>query len=298
METQNLNHFQNQHKRFLSFIKVLVDKFKPEQIYSFGKNYALNEIDSCFVKHNTNGQYHYFLLMVTESRTKIEHEVQDFVNSKFGFGSMTVLVHGKEIIAEALAGNNRFFNTVCSKGQIVYSQNGMVEPEFISPFIPTQSAEKALKHLYHRMELANGFLAGADECLNNDHFNVCTFMLHQVVEQACIALIRVHLAYRCELHNLQRLLRLCKCFSDKPIKMLLSGTTEDERLFDILLTSYSGARYRDNFDVSREDAELLFYKISAFLTLAKVMCNEKIEALTKEVEVYKEQNQESEASHE
>lgn len=290
-------HFQSQQKHFSSFIKVMVEKFSPEQIYCFGKKLVLNEESGCFIDDNTDVQYHYFLLVITESNTRIEHEMQEFANTRFIFGSMTVLAHGKQTIAEAVAGNNRFFKTVFSKAQLIYCHDGMANAELIPPFIPTRSAIKAQKHFDYRIALADGFLTGACECLNNEQFNVCVFMLHQVVEQSCIGLIRVYLAYRSDIHNLHRLLRLCSSFSDKPTKMFLSGSKEDERLFDILIKSYSSARYRDNFNVSVEDAGLLFNRVTAFVALVKEMCDHKIETLKQEAELYKQLIQESEASN-
>lgn len=83
------------------------------------------------------------------------------------------------------------------------------------------------------MPLADGFLMCASECLENEQYGICAFMLHQAVEQACICLVRVHIAYRSKFHNLYRLLRLCQCFSERPFQLFLS-TPEDERLFDVL----------------------------------------------------------------
>lgn len=294
METQT-SHLQHQH--FSSFIKVLAEKYNPQQIYCFGKQVVLRDKSGCFIEGDTDAKYHYYLLMVTESSIRIERTVQDFASSKFKSGTITILVHGKEAIWEALNANNRFFNTVFCSAQMVYSYDGLLNPELISPFIPSQSAVKAEKHFIHRMSLAEGFLAGASGCLIKEQFSVAVFLLHQVVEQTCIALIRVHLAYRAEIHNLQRLLSLCSCFSDKPEAQFLSGNKENERLFDILLRSYSSARYRDNFKVLVEDAKLLFHHVEDFVILAKEMCGQKIAALSKEAELYRQLRQESEACH-
>ncbi|WEK20020.1 MAG: HEPN domain-containing protein [Candidatus Pedobacter colombiensis] len=184
--------------------------------------------------------------------------------------------------------NNRFFITVCSTATLIYSHNGMTTFDFPNRFIPTEAAIKARAHFNHRMILADGFLTGAHECIITEQHNVCVFMLHQVVEQTCIALIRVHLAYRSDIHNLHRLLRLCCCFSDAPIKMFLSGSPDDERLFEILLKSYSAARYKDTFNVSEDDSWLLYNKVTEFVALAKVMCEENIAQLAQQAMRYNE----------
>jgi len=125
----------------------------------------------------------------------------------------------------------------------------------------------------------------ASECLAKEQFGICAFMLHQSVEQACICLVRVHIAYRSEFHNLYRLLRLCQCFSERPFQLFMS-TPEDERLFDVMAKSYSGSRYKDDFTVSRQDAERLYQRVASFILLVKEMCDEKIELLAQEASLH------------
>lgn len=225
---------------------------------------------------------------VTESNTRIDHEVQDFSNSHYRKGSVTILCHGEEAILEAIQDNNRFFISIYGTAQLLYSKDGLTQFDFDMQFIPTDSAIKAKEYLSHRMPLAEGFLQGAGECLNHQQFTVCVFLLHQVVEQCCIALINVNVAYRCEVHNLNRMLNLCRCFSNKPVKLFLSGNPEDQRLFDILVKSYSQARYGNTFLVHANDAKHLFHRVSAFLAMTKIMCDRKIEKLENEVVLYQQ----------
>lgn len=82
-------------------------------------------------------------------------------------------------------------------------------------------------------------------------------------------------------------LRLCSTFSYAPIKLFLSGSPEDERLFEILLKSYSGARYKSNFLVLADDAQVLYSKTVVFVALAKQMCNEKIARFEQQAMLYK-----------
>lgn len=294
METLTTIQLQNQQKDFSLLIKSLVEKFKPEKIYCFGRNTVFNAKRNCFIESDPEIRCHYFLLVVTEKLTRIEHDIQQYANSIFSAGTVTILAHGKQAVTAALTANSRFFNTVCSGAQIVYSRNCILDRETIQPFIPTQAGIKALKHFNHRMEMADGFLTGANECLIEGQFNVCVFMLHQAVEQVCIALIKIHLAYRTDVHNLYRLLRLCNCFSDVPSKMLFqSGIRNDIRLFDLLVQSYSATRHKDNFIIEESDAHAIFNKVMAFVPVAKEMCKQKIAALDQQAETYRALKKES-----
>jgi HEPN domain-containing protein len=297
METQFLQSGQLQKENFSAFIKELVQKFKPEQIYCFGKNIDFKVNHGCFKKNHSSESYHYFLLMVTESVTRIEHEVQDFANSLYPFGKITILAHGKETIAEAIKANNKFFITVYNDGQILYSRDGMVQPFQTVSLIPTQGAVKAQKHYNHRFPLATGFLKSSKECLTNQHYNLSAFMAHQVVEQCCIALIRIHLAYRSDIHNLHRQLRLCDSFSPAPSSLFLSDRDDDKRLFEIIVKSYSAARYKDDFRVEQADAEQIFSRVSTFLKLTEIMCGDKIKSLAAVAESYIQLKKESEVDY-
>ncbi|WP_158799532.1 HEPN domain-containing protein [Pedobacter sp. L105] len=288
METQTLSPALNHANYFKTFIRSLVDKFQPLQIFCFAKSTSFKELQGCFTDQQSKYNCNYCLLVVTESITRIDYEAQDFSNYHYQHGNITILCHGLENINDAIKANNRFFMTVCTKGQLIYSYDGMGNMDCSNVFIPTQSAVKAIKHLSHRMPLADGFFNGAGECLSKEQFTVCVFMLHQVVEQCLIALIRVHLAYRSEIHNLGRMLGLSTAFSDRPLKMFLSGSAEDKRLFEVLTKSYSGARYASTFKVNEEEAKAIYQKVAAFKVMTLEMCQQKIEYLDKEATNYKE----------
>ncbi|MGQ7855505.1 HEPN domain-containing protein [Pedobacter sp. WC2501] len=173
----------------------------------------------------------------------------------------------------------------------------MVQPFQAIGLIPTQGAVKAQKHYNHRFPLATGFLKSAKECLTNQHYNLSAFMAHQVVEQCCIVLIRVYLAYRSDIHNLYRQLRMCDSFSPAPSRLFLSGIEEDKRLFDIMVKSYSAARYKDDFKVDQADAEQIFTRVSTFLKLTEIMCGDKIKSLAKVAESYTQLKKEREVDY-
>jgi len=264
---------------FNDFIEKLVSKFQPLQIFSFSKNSLIKTNQSCFIKETSELQCNHCLLLVTASTTRIDYEVQDFANLHYQQGTITVICHSKHCIEKAIAANSSFFIRLYAEAELIYNHNGMLSIDKAPAYIATDAAEKAQKHYEHRFSVAEGFYLGASECLQNwQQHAVCVFMLHQAVEQLCIGLIRVHLAYRAEFHNLNRLLHLCACFSQAPLQ-LFTATAEDRRLFNILTKSYSDARYRASFTVSQKDAIALCDKVSDFTALATRLCEEKIAEL-------------------
>lgn len=291
MKMQTLSPAAEHAIYFQKFIKSLVDKYQPLQIYCFSKSVALVDTKGCFLDQESQYNCNYCLLLITESLTRIDHEVQDFSNFHYQQGIITILCHGKESILNAIKANNRFFITACNAGQLIYSHDGMTDQDYSALFIPTHAATKAIKHFSYRILIAEGFLNGAAECISKGQFTVSTFMLHQAVEQCCITLIRIHLAYRSEIHNLKRMLGICRVFSEKPYQLFLAGNPEDQRLFELLLKSYSGARYAHAFSVTEKDAVILFDKVSSFFDLTKTLCKDKIEKLDHEATAYQELKQ-------
>lgn len=285
MELSKLSPEANHAFHFREFIQRLAQKFEPLQIFSFSKNTFTRNTEGCFNESPVHFKCDYCLLVVTETATRIDYEMQDFANTYYRYGTITIICHGRQSVMDAIEHNSRFFISVLTTGKLLYSKDGVFDIDLIPQFIPTKGAIKALKHYNHRMPLADGFLMCASECLEKEQYGICAFMLHQAVEQACICLVRVHIAYRSEFHNLYRLLRLCTCFSERPFQLFLS-TPEDERLFDVMAKSYSGSRYKDDFTVSRQDAESLYQRLASFLFLVKKMCDEKIELLAQEASLH------------
>ena len=270
---------------FRAFIQRLAQKFEPLQIFSFSQHSYSHTSQGCFNDNLYYFKCDYCLLAITETATRIDYEMQDFANADYQHGTITIIGHGRQSVIEAVQQNSRFFISVLSCGKLCYCKDGLLDHDPIPAFIPTKGAIKAIRHYERRIPLADGFLMCASECLEKQKFGICAFMLHQAVEQTCICLLRVHIAYRSEFHNLYRLLRLCTCFSEKPLQLFLS-TAEDERLFKLMAKSYSASRYKDDFTVYRQDAERLYQRVASFILLAKKMCNEKIELLAKSASDY------------
>jgi len=281
METQTAKHSHSQLSYLQNFIELLVEKYRPLRVVCFGRTSSTKQNIGCFMEPWEKEHCHHFLLMVTESATRIEHEVQDFANGHFLDLDITIIVHGQKNVEAAIEANSRFYCTVFEHGELLYKSDGLFMERPVS-YVAIRAEEKAREHMYNRIPLAHGFITGATKCIEEEQFNVSVFMLHQAVEQCCIALIRIFIGYRSDVHNLYRLLRLCASFSSMPSQFFLNGNKDDEELFDVLVKSYSAARYNDSFDIEPEIAGQLLRKVSTFFRLAKRMCKSKVEQLERE----------------
>lgn len=271
-----------QAKEFKNLIRLIAEKYQPYQIILFAEKTRLEQAESCFQNIDTVQRFDCCLLIITQHTRRVLHDVQDFCNMHFEFGEITTLCHGKQAIQDAVYSYNRFFTTVLKTGKVLYSIDGMGIADFILPDELPRDIGTASIQFEKRYALATAFLSGADVCLKNDQYAICTFLLHQVVEQCCIAMITLFMQYRSDIHHLHRLLKLCRCFSDDPYNHYLASGSERKKLFELLTRSYSRARYSETFSVKKEDAVQLYTLGRDFATLTKKLCNKKLEALTTE----------------
>ncbi|MBB6611538.1 HEPN domain-containing protein [Pontibacter sp. Tf4] len=260
-------------------VAKLVQQFQPEKIICFGCISSKKDSYSCFAEATDESCNHYFLLVVTAAGKRIEHDVQSYATNHFKKGKVTVLAHRHETIEKALSRQSRFFCRAFREGALLYVASGFVTMPALPDVCPRKAAEKAITHFYNRFDLAQGFFCAAENALENGYFNCAVFLMHQVVEQSCRALIRVHMAYRSDIHHLGRLLDLCCCFSPEPARVFAGNTPEDTRLFSILAKSYLEGRYKDEFQVDEADARQLYRKVKYFMELTRDLCFKEIEVL-------------------
>lgn len=144
----------------------------------------------------------------------------------------------------------------------------------------------ALSHSFENARNASGFLHSASICIRNEKFfESGVFSLHQAVEHACIAIIKVYTDYRIDLHNIARLLNLCRFISERPTHLFLPCDQESERLFQTLPDSYGNARYKEDFKIDETDAINILEKVAAFVELAENICLDWINNLRTELQV-------------
>lgn len=255
-------------------LEKLVKKYDMEQVFCFAKNTVNTITSGCFLGNAHNFNCHYFLLIITDGTSNITHHVQEFANNNFDCGKVTIIVHARETVKDALQKKNIFFSNAVGGGQLLYAKNGLMLKQEVSIDEAT-TIEKELKamHRYmHRYELAEIFRDCALDCINKDHYKAALFLLHQSMEQCCKALLNVYLDYKPDIHRLGRLIDLTLCFSDEPYALFPRRTEEEKRLFTVLQNSYTQARYNDSFKVTAVDVNLIYNQVIEFLYVTKDLC--------------------------
>lgn len=257
-------------------VAALVARYQPVWICCFGYRHARQGLMNCFDGGASSSCSHYFLLMVTTGRLRLEHEAQEYLNSHFPELELTLLVHGEETVMEQLQAGNWFFSRVLQQAEKCYSQDGKW---LDAPLTLTDELASSSCFTY-RLEMVQGFFKGAQAMAAEGYTPVALFLLHQCTEQALSALIRVFLNYRSDIHSLSRLMKLCLCFTTMPLEVFPQHSEADKHLFALLQRSYSETRYRDGFEVKRDDFLLLQQRVKTLMDRMEQLCGDKLNVKT------------------
>jgi HEPN domain-containing protein len=187
----------------------------------------------------------------------------------------TVLVHGIEAIAAKLKEGHRFFSSLLQRGEVLFDSQAfsLTVPRSIPLAVSNIEAYWTKRH-----DLANHFFQGATHALSEGWNDQAVFMLHQAVEHACTALIKVYLGYRASSHKLSMLLSMLENFSLHSITVFPRITPEEIRLFTVLEKGYSHSQVRRKVFRFNRTVDALRMEVEEFLQIARALFNKKVQA--------------------
>lgn len=97
-----------------------------------------------------------------------------------------------------------FNNSIYTKAKLLYQMDNSLP---MTPYQNIPMKDLSL-HKDQAYNSAKGFLASAELHQLRNEFKLCAFMLHQAIEQFCLANILTHLGLNPKTHNLDKLYRL------------------------------------------------------------------------------------------
>jgi len=273
---QNFSMLYKQAEDHLQqIVSLLSQQEEIEKIICFGNRASGEILMSCFATPSAQLTVHYFLLVITNGNERREHLLQDYVNAHFKGGKITLLSHRKETVENALKAGKPFFHLVYRHGKLLYATDGLLNHSSIGFTVPLSDTEQLRREYLIGYTLSKGFLRSAEDAWEKEDLRIAMFLLHQAMEQACNMLIGVYMHYRSELHNLGRLLDISLCFFASS-DLYPRQRTGDELMFKILQSSYSEARYKQNFEVSYSEAKRILDEVAVFIDMVEMACLRKL----------------------
>jgi len=263
---------------FNELISLLVTEFEPLQIYQFAQWNHQESCNSVFAEAQQEEQTVHYLMVITEDGANRENEIQDFVDSHFIAAKVMIYTHRQEIVQQNLATSNGYFSAVLKNALLCYAKEEFSFNEEIREPNSKKWLGKAMVHWRNRNRMAQGFSEAAEHALECGHERICLYLLYQAIEQACVGLIWVFMAYKIESRNIKRLLYTCCCFSQAPLQHFM-GTLENQKLLEVMMESYGRIRHEDDFSLGGKSIYRFVELVQSFLELADSLCKERFQLL-------------------
>lgn len=243
--------------------------------------FALQRFDvqrtHCFAPKVNKKWFHVDILLVyNDSEQRCPPDILHLANSV----AMDELQYAAVVMpyAEAmqnLADGETFVCTVFQQGAVLHSRTNVLPPRKV--FVCHETLLLQTREGWRRwFNNSCQFMDCASYCLMEDKFNMAVFMVHQAVEQACKAMLKVMLHMRPSTHNLAWMLKLCRTLAPEISSVFPRDNPEDKTLFNLLKSSYMDSRYAADFSVNEEEAWTLYYRASTLLQIAGKLCNKRI----------------------
>jgi len=109
-------------------------------------------------------------------------------------------------------------------------------------------------------------------------YKIAAFELHQAVERFYGAVTLVFINYRFRTHDIQRLGIKAVSYNGEFAKVFPRETDEQRKLFNLLRKAYIDARYKDSYEITKEQLEQLAPCVRKLHEVTERICKEKIES--------------------
>ncbi|MFB2118017.1 HEPN domain-containing protein [Parapedobacter sp. 2B3] len=281
-----LSHLpEDKQKEILAAVEIIKEEARPEKIILFGSHATGKWVDSSYVEDGIKLSYisDYDLLIVLSDDNKqeegqivshIENRCNDF------HGIVSPIAHTISYINHGLSFGQFFFMRIIDEGILLYDSGNV---EFVKPKILTSEEQKKKAQDYFDLWFPNGddFLLGANFYLSRNKYRLCAFSLHQAAENFYATALLVFEGYKPSMHGLQKMRNYSKHLSDELYGLFLTPPEDNHEyyLFDLLKRGYIEARYKPNYNITREECEELIAKLTRMKEIVERICREKIDSL-------------------
>lgn len=223
------------------------------------------------------GRAYDLLVLTTGQEKRPMHEFESLIyNRCHDFVPVTVSVHRWGTIHHLLSNGNIFFSQLCKPERLIYDSGEKELPD-VNLIKPEIKSVNLMAEFTQMMEKAKGFLLGSAIYKASLEYQLSAFMLHQAVEQTLNAFLCPLMGLRLQTHNLQKLLLYTRRLSEALYDEVFPRNTSLEiLLFQLLQKAYIYGRYKNNFQVSRDNLEILTDRVISLQEMVSVIFPEKL----------------------
>jgi HEPN domain-containing protein/predicted nucleotidyltransferase len=281
----SLNHLPEAKQiEIRRIVDIILEVMTPEKIILFG-SYA----KGTYVEHryHTNdgmdNEYvsDYDILIITKDEPVKpylqESTIMDRVNRYRP--PVNLEIHSIAYVNDGLSWGQYFFTDIVNEGISLYD-SGEVVFASLRILTPDEEKRKAKDYFDFWFQRAHEFFEFAEIAQQKDTLRIGAFHLHQAAESIYYAVLLVFTGYKPRLHNLWRLRRKTKQYAESLYTVFNTETNRrDEHLFDLLKRGYIDARYKIEFNITKDEFYELVGKVKQLIERAEILCQERIKSI-------------------
>ncbi len=261
--------------------EIIREVVNPEKIILFG-SYA----KGTYVEHRYTAKdgirYEYisdydFLVVTKENLEKTYIQENLIMNRADRFNPPVNLeIHDIDYINKGLEIGEYFFVDIVTEGVLLYD-TGKVQFAKPRELTAAEKKEKAQRYFDTWFPQASGFINASKFSASDSNLKIAAFLLHQATESLYYATLLVFTDYKPKTHNLWKLRKKTKPYSEDLFSVFRAETDKnEEHLFDLLKRGYIDARYRSDYAITDEELSILIERVTTMVPIVKHICENKI----------------------
>ncbi|RXF67724.1 HEPN domain-containing protein [Arcticibacter tournemirensis] len=283
---RNLSHLPEQkQKEVLEILSIIMEEANPEKVILFGSHAGEKWVEDEYIEDGIRFSYNsdYDFLVVIDKRDSSEKEyaIISHIENRTNHikNPVNVIVHDIEYINQGLRFSQYFFTDIVRYGVLLSDKRTY---QFAEPVILTPQEEKEKARRYFDIWYPQGseFLVDSENAYNRGSLRNGAFYLHQAAESFYSTALLVYTGYKPKTHNLQKLRTYSKHISSE-LYLIFTNPVEGEmeyRLFDLLKKGYVDARYKPDYNITKDELYLLIQRVTLMKKVVEEICQKKISA--------------------
>lgn len=264
---------------------IIVEAVAPEKVILFGSHATGRWVEHRYVDKGILYEYisDYDILVITPANDqRKDYEVQDIIENRCIYKTpVTVIVHDIVFVNKMLSEGHYFFTDIEKEGILLYDAGNVPLAER-KPLSPSEAKAVAQEYYEQWFTGAKNFLSMSIGAMNTHSLKEAAFVLHQAAERTYNAVTLVFTGYKPKTHNLDKLKRYTKRFSEPLDAVFPDNTAEERHLFDLLKRGYVDARYKASYQITVKELQTLIERVGRLQAIAGPLCQEKIDSMDQE----------------
>ena len=174
----------------------------------------------------------------------------------------------------ALSEGRYFYVDILTEGVMLYDSG---ECQLATPRELNYSEILQMAEEYYDTQFPRGkrFIHYTKIAYADNEIKDCSFFLHQATESFLKSIPLVYILYGYKEHELEFLIERCKPYTLELAKVFPCDTKEEIRLFKLLQRAYIESRYNPEFEITKEDLDVLMPKIELLQQIVERVCKER-----------------------